>query len=149
MKLTSLTYFGSRQFFKGLIELGKRIDPAYVYCRNLVSSRINMEMTIGGVVENIPDGSTLLSAVAKAAIAGKFTEEEAETIASQLDRIMLVFGSMRCAYYVNAWDSIPAEEIVQEIVEPVLTTSDEVAKIVVAEESVVEAPAKKGRKSSK
>lgn len=146
MKLTSLTYFGSRPFFKGLIELGKRIDPAYVYCRNLVACRIEMDMVIGGESIFIPDGSTLLSAVAKAAIAGKFTEEEAETIASQLDRIMLVFGSMRCAYYVNAWDSIPAEEIV----EPVLTTTDEVAKIDVAEqESVVEAPAKKGRKSSK
>ena len=80
--------------------------------------------------------------MAKAAIAGKFTEEEAETIASQLDRIMLVFGSMRCAYYVNAWDSVPAEGIV----EPVLTTTDEVAKIDVAEKEV---PAKKGRKSSK
>ena len=104
---------------------------------NLLRSRVTAGESIF-----IPDGSTLLSAVAKAAIAGKFTEEEAETIASQLDRIMLVFGSMRCAYYVNAWDSVPAEGIV----EPVLTTTDEVAKIDVAEKEV---PAKKGRKSSK
>lgn len=146
MKLTSLTYFGSRQFFKGLIELGKRIDPSYVYCRNLVSRRINMEMTVGGVVESIPDGSTLLNVVAKAAAAGKFTEEEAEVIANQLDSIMLVFGSMRCAYYVNAWDSV------QEIVESVLTTSNEVAKIDADESSSTEqeeAPVKRGRKSSK
>lgn len=147
MKLTSLTYFGSRQFFKGLIELGKRIDPSYVYCRNLVSSRINMEMTVGGVVESIPDGSTLLSVVAKAAVAGKFTEQEAEVIANQLDSIMLVFGSMRCAYYVNAWDNVP-----EEIAEQPLTTSEEVANIDVAEQEPskdVEAPVKKGRKSSK
>ena len=138
MKLTSLTYFGSRQFFKGLIELGKRIDPAYVYCRNLVACRIELDMVIGGESVFITDGRTLLDKVAQAAIDGKFTEEEAETIASQLDRIMLVFGSMRCAYYVNAWDNIPEQS---------LTTSEEVANIDVAEQ--VEAPAKKGRKSSK
>lgn len=148
MKLTSLTYFGSRQFFKGLIELGKRIDPAYVYCRNLVACRIETDMVIGGESVFIPNGRTLLDKVAQAAIDGKLTEEEAEAIACQLDRIMLVFNSIRCTYYVNAWDSIPAEEIVQEIVEPVLTTSDEVAKIVVAEQEE-EAPVKRGRKSSK
>lgn len=165
MNLENLTYFGSRQFFKGIIEVGARLGD-WSYCIRLVATRLNMEMTIGGETLLIADGRTLLDTVVNAARAGKFTQEEANAIADQLDRISFLYSSMRTPFYVNAYKELPVveEEIVQEIVEPVLTTPEEVAKIDVVEEEstivevpkeeevspVVEAaPAKRGRKSSK
>ena len=142
MNLENLTYFGSRQFFKGLIETGSRLGD-WSYCIRLVATRLNMELTIGGETLLIADGRTLLDTVVNAARAGKFTQEEANAIADQLDRISFLYSSVRTPFYVNAYKELP-------VVEPVLTTPEEVAKIdVVEQESVVEAPAKKGRKSSK
>lgn len=156
MNLENLTYFGSRQFFKGIIEVGARLGD-WSYCIRLVATRLNMEMTIGGETLLIADGRTLLDTVVNAARAGKFTQEEANAIADQLDRISFLYSSMRTPFYVNAYKELP-------VVEPVLTTSEEVAKIDVVEEEstivevpkeeevspVVEAaPVKRGRKSSK
>jgi hypothetical protein len=88
-----------------------------------------------------------LDNVVNAARAGKLTQEEANGIADQLDRISFLYSSMRTPFYVNAYKEQP------------LTTPEEVAKIDVVEQEVsldtevspvVEAaPAKRGRKSSK
>lgn len=151
MKLENLTYFGSRQFFKGLIETGSRLGD-WSYCIRLVATRLNMDSTIGGVEQHIADGRTLLDTVVNAAREGKFTQEEADVIADQLDRISFLYSSMRTPFYVNAYvGDVPAKE---EIPVEVLTQPEEVAKIDVAEESPVEdavekVPAKRGRKASK
>lgn len=151
MKLENLTYFGSRQFFKGLIETGSRLGD-WSYCIRLVATRLNMELTIGGVEQHIADGRTLLDVVVNTAREGKFTQEEADVIADQLDRISFLYSSMRTPFYVNAYvGDAPVQE---KIPAKVLTPLEEVAKIDVAEQSPVEdvvekVPAKRGRKSGK
>jgi hypothetical protein len=149
MKLINISSAGSRTFFKDLIEHGKKFNQ-WSYCRMLIATRLSMKLTIGGVEQDIVDGRALLDAVTAAAKQGKFTAEEAEVIATQLDKISLRFSSPRTPFFFD-------------IIENELTSDVEVAKIVaVVEKATNEAedttpvepapaePAKqRGRKASK
>ncbi len=146
MKLINISSAGSRTFFKDLIEHGKKFNQ-WSHCRMLIATRLSMKLTIGGVEQDIIDGRALLDAVTAAAKQGKFTADEAEAIAVQLDKVSLRFSSPRTPFF---FDIIENEE---------LTSDVEVAKIVAvvekatneAEDATVsagaEAPKQRGRKA--
>lgn len=144
-KIINLTYAGSRHFLNGLIEQSKNLVEADAiagwtsYCQLLVATRLNMKLVIGGVEQDVPDGRTLLDAVYNAAKAGKLTKDEAEAIASQLDRISLRFTSVRTPFFAIAYEKD-------------LTSKEEADTIdSVAEDVVIEAtaPKQRGRKAAK
>lgn len=144
MKLVNLCYGGIRNFLNGLIEQGDKLGD-WSYCNALICTRLNAKLSIGGVELDVVDGRTLLDSVVSAAKQNKLTKEEAEEIASYLDRISLRFNSIRTPFFVSA--------IEQEIVEKELTdelVSDIVAPVdtIVADEATdVEQPVKRGRKA--
>jgi hypothetical protein len=141
MNLVNLTYGGSRSYFKGIIEQGSNLATVEAgwssYCRLLVTTRLNMKLMIGGVEEDVIDGRTLLDLTFNAAKAGKFTLDEAEAIASQLDKISLRYTSVRTPFFAIAYEKD-------------LTSKEEASNIdSVAEDVVTEAPKQRGRKAAK
>ena len=148
MNLVNLTYGGSRSYFKGIIEQGSNLATVEAgwssYCRLLVSTRLNMKLVIGGVEQDVVDGRTLLDLTFNAAKAGKFTLDEAEAIASQLDKISLRYTSVRTPFFAIAYDNVEKD----------LTSDKEASTIAdVASDATIEAveatAAKRGRKASK
>jgi hypothetical protein len=150
MNLVNLTYGGSRSYFKGIIEQGSNLATVEAgwssYCRLLVSTRLNMKLMIGGVEQDVVDGRTLLDLTFNAAKAGKFTLDEAEAIASQLDKISLRYTSVRTPFFAIAYD------VTEVAVEKDLTSDKEASNMdSVAEDVVIEAtaPKQRGRKAAK
>ncbi len=128
-KIINLTYAGSRHFLNGLIEQSKNLLEADTitgwtsYCQSLVATRLNMKLVIGGVEQDVPDGRTLLDAVYNAAKAGKLTKDEAEAIASQLDRVSLRFTSVRTPFFVIAYEAsedVVEKELTEEVKEDII-----------------------------
>jgi hypothetical protein len=147
MNLINLTYGGSRSYFKGIIEQGNKLATVEAgwssYCRLLVATRLNMKLVIGGVEEDVIDGRTLLDLTFNTAKAGKFTLDEAEAIASQLDKISLRYTSVRTPFFAIAYD------VTEVAVEKDLTSDKEASNMdSVAEAStLVEPPKQRGRKA--
>ena len=112
-KLINLNYAGSRHYFKGIIEQGAKLAD-WSYCQMLVATRLNMKLVIGGVEQDVVDGRTLLDLTFAAAKQGKFTEQEAEAICSQLDRISLRFTSVRTPFFASAYEDVVEQIIVEE-----------------------------------
>lgn len=146
MNLINLTYGGSRSYFKGIIEQGNKLATVEngwsSYCRLLVTTRLNMKLVIGGVEEDVIDGRALLDLTFNAAKAGKFTLDEAEAIAVELDKISLRYTSVRTPFFAIAYD------VTEVTVEKDLTSDKEASNIDSVEDAVVtDAPKQRGRKA--
>ena len=136
-KLINLNYAGSRHFFKGIIEQGAKLAD-WSYCRMLVATRLNMKLVIGGVEQDVVDGRTLLDLAVAATKQGKFTEQEAEAICAELDRISLRFTSSRTPFFASAYEDVVEEkELTAEVKEDSIVVDSpavEESKEVVAEQ---------------
>jgi hypothetical protein len=145
MKLVNLTYGGVRSYFKGIIEQGSNLATVEAgwssYCRLLVATRLNMKLMIGGEEQNVVDGRTLLDLTFNAAKAGKFTLEEAEAAASQLDKISLRYNSIRTPFFAIAYEA--SDELVLQA-EKESATLDNVVND--ATNEVADVAPKRGRK---
>ena len=150
-KLINLNYAGSRHFFKGIIEQGAKLAD-WSYCRMLVATRLNMKLVIGGVEQDVVDGRTLLDLAVAAAKQGKFTEQEAEAICAELDRISLRFTSSRTPFFASAYEDVVEEkELTAEVKEDSIVVDspavEESKDNVPAEKIVEEQRPKAGRKA--
>lgn len=156
MKLINISSAGSRTFFKDLIEHGKKFNQ-WSYCRMLIATRLSMKLTIGGVEQDIVDGRALLDAVTAAAKQGKFTAEEAEVIATQLDKISLRFSSPRTPFFFDIIENELTSDVEVANITHVADEAPVVEKATneaedatsVAEATPVEPPKQRGRKASK
>jgi hypothetical protein len=143
MKLINISSAGSRTFFKDLIEHGKKFNQ-WSHCRMLIATRLSMKLTIGGVEQDIVDGRALLDAVTAAAKQGKFTADEAEAIAVQLDKVSLRFTSPRTPFF---FDIIETEDLTSDVEVAKIAPAVEKATNEAEDATVAEAPKQRGRKA--
>ena len=98
MQIINDSFHGFRQFATGILSHGKTLGE-WVSCRDLQSTRLGLSVVIGGDEIKVADGSDLLRELITGAKAGKLSEDEAATIAGQLDLISPRFDHRRCMYF--------------------------------------------------
>lgn len=98
MQIINDSFHGFRQFAAGILLHGNKLGE-WVACRDLQATRVNLSVVIGGVEIKVADGADLLRELITAAKAGKLSEDEAATIAGQLDMISPRFDHRRCMYF--------------------------------------------------
>lgn len=98
MQIINDSFHGFRQFVAGIITHKEKLGE-WVACRDLQATRVNLSVVIGGVEIKVADGADLLRELITAAKAGKLSEDEAATIAGQLDMISPRFDHRRCMYF--------------------------------------------------
>jgi hypothetical protein len=150
MKLINISSAGSRTFFKDLIEHGKKFNQ-WSHCRMLIATRLSMKLTIGGVEQDIVDGRALLDAVTVAAKQGKFTADEAEAIAVQLDKVSLRFTSPRTPFFFDIIENELTSDVevakITNVVEKATNEAEDATVSAPAEPTPTEAPKQRGRKA--
>lgn len=145
MQIINDSFHGFRQFVAGIIVHGNKLGE-WVACRDLQATRVNLSVVIGGVDIKVADGADLLRELITAAKAGKLSEDEAATIAGQLDLISPRFDHRRCMYFCEV---ILSENKSGDNDNNHLTDTPPADSI--EDEQVVqaEAPVKKGRPAKK
>ncbi len=122
MQIINDSFHGFRQFVAGIIVHGNKLGE-WAACRDLQATRVNLSVVIGGVDIKVADGADLLRELITAAKAGKLSEDEAATIAGQLDLISPRFDHRRCMYFCEVvlvdsnnhlTDTPPADSIEDE-----------------------------------
>lgn len=157
--MENLTYIGLRSFLQGIKSVGKDLGD-WAWNQLLITTRINMEMVIGGEKVLVADGTHYLSLVMDAAREGKLTDEEIEDMIEQLNRISLIYNSIHAIFFANKFtvsqavteQKIKLEDVVPETtvenIEKVVDNtevSDNISVVTEANTSEV-VPPKRGRK---
>lgn len=149
MQIINDSFHGFRQFAAGILLHGNKLGE-WVACRDLQATRVNLSVVIGGVEIKVADGADLLRELITAAKAGKLSEDEAATIAGQLDLISPRFDHRRCMYFCevvlveNKSDDNSLTDVVDTAtIEAVVATES------VEQDVPSEAPVKKGRPAKK
>ena len=136
MSIQNHSFSGFRQFCAGILANSNSLGDWFSN-RLLESSRVNLTVTIGGNQVFVETGSDLLAQMIQSAKQNKLTKEEADVIASELDKISFRYDHQRTWYYV-------------EFVEKQLTNTETTDKMEESKsvDAVVEtkAPAQRGRK---
>lgn len=137
MQIINDSFHGFRQFVAGILLHGNKLGE-WVACRDLQATRVNLSVVIGGVEIKVADGADLLRELITAAKAGKLSEDEAATIAGQLDLISPRFDHRRCMYFCEV-------VLVENKSDEVLTDVVDTATIEANGATEDAAPVKKGR----
>lgn len=141
MKIVNVSFNGFRGLIEGLFKYKDQLGE-WCYSRDLVVINLNMEFVIGGKSIKVVNGLDLFKLLIDSVKSGKLTEEEAEVIAQQLERISLKFTSIRSLYNLELFVE-EAPELVEE-----LLTSPVDSDIVTPEATeVVQTSTKRGRKA--
>ena len=145
MQIINDSFHGFRQFVAGIIVHGDKLGE-WVACRDLQATRVNLSVVIGGVEIKVADGADLLRELITAAKAGKLSEDEAATIAGQLDMISPRFDHRKCMYFCEV---VLVENKSDDNVDNSLTDVVDTATIEVNVATEDSAPVKKGRPAKK
>ena len=137
MQIINDSFHGFRQFVAGIITHKEKLGE-WVACRDLQATRVNLSVVIGGVEIKVADGADLLRELITAAKAGKLSEDEAATIAGQLDMISPRFDHRRCMYFCEV---ILADEVLTDVVDTATIEANGATEDA--------APVKKGRPAKK
>lgn len=122
--MENLTYIGLRSFLLGIVSVGKDLGD-WAWNQLLVTTRINMEMVIGGQTVLVADGTHFLSLVMDAARKGKLTEKEIEDVIEQLNRISLIYNSIHAIFFANKFTSSQVVTEQKISLEDVVVKTDE------------------------
>lgn len=141
MQIINDSFHGFRQFATGILSHGKTLGE-WVSCRDLQSTRLGLSVVIGGDEIKVADGSDLLRELITGAKSGKLSEDEAATIAGQLDMISPRFDHRRCMYFCEV-------VLVENKSDEVLTDVVDTATIEANGATEDAAPVKKGRPAKK